>query len=73
MVPLGIEGNELVVKAYCKITPQEKVRIIEAIMQQKVGANAKHLKQFTEFQKAKEQDQAEGNQEARFILVKKQG
>ena len=49
LAPLGIEGNEPAIKAYCKITPEEKQIIIEAILQQKVGANAKNFKQFVSF------------------------
>ena len=53
MVPLGVEGNEPAAKAYCKVTAHEKAAMVEAILQQKVGANARNLKQFSELQKAK--------------------
>ena len=49
LAPLGIEGNEPAAKAYCKVTPQEGDRIIEAILKQKVGANAKNLKQYADY------------------------
>ena len=71
MAPLGVEANEPAVKAYCKISSQEKATMIEAILQQKVGANAKNFKQFAEFQRAKEQDQRDGIQEVRNMLVRK--
>ena len=53
LAPLGIEGNEPAVKAYCKITSQEKATIIEAIMQQKVGANATTSSSSPSFKKPK--------------------
>ena len=71
MAPLGIQGNEPAAKAYCKVTPQERATITEAILQQKVGANAKKTKQYAEFREAKEQDQINGNQETRVMLVRK--
>ena len=42
-------GNEPASKAYCKVTPHEEATIIEAILQQKVGANAKNFKQYAEY------------------------
>ena len=49
LAPLGVEGNEPAIKAYCKTTPKEQQAIIEAILQQKVGVNAKSLKQYAEY------------------------
>ena len=71
LAPLGIEGNEPAAKAYCKVTPQEGDRIIEAILKQKVGANAKNLKQYADYKERKKQDLTDGNQDHMLMLVKK--
>ena len=73
LAPLGIQGKEAAAKAYCycKVTPQERSTITEAILQQKVGANAKQIKQYAEYREAKEQDQINGNQETMVMLVRK--
>ena len=68
LAPLGIEENEPAATAYCKVTPEEEATIIEAILQQKVGANAKNFKQYADFQEAKKQDLTDGNHENMSLL-----
>ena len=45
---LGIIGNQPAMAAMCKLDQHEKLVIAEAILQQKVGANAKAAKQYHE-------------------------
>ena len=44
----GINANQLAMAAMCKLDQHEKQVIAEAILQQKVGANAKAAKQYHE-------------------------
>lgn len=45
--------------------------IIVAILQQKVGANAKGSKQYAEFRKKRDEDEQSGTQEVTTMLVRR--
>jgi hypothetical protein len=57
LAPLGIEGNQPAVAAYCEVTKEEDDTITKAILQQKVGANPKAMKAHNEL---KEEQNGQG-------------
>ena len=60
LAPLGITGNQPAIAAFCKIDEMERRTIIEAILQQKVGANPKLQKAHIEFRGRIEKSKEEG-------------
>ena len=47
---LGIAGNQPAIAGYCRIQAREQQQIVQAIVQQKIGANPKAIKAHKEFQ-----------------------
>ena len=60
LAPLGITGNQPAIAAFCKIDMMEKKTTIEAILQQKIGANPKTQKAHSEFKERIEKSKEEG-------------
>ena len=69
LAPLGITGHQPAVAALCKTSEAEQQSIAEAILKQKVGANATTAKHFKAFQ-AERNQLPEGERAAKKILVK---
>jgi predicted metal-binding protein len=58
LAKLGATGHQPAFAAYCKTNLEEKQAVTEAILGQKVGANVKAMKNYTEFrQRAREAEQ----------------
>jgi len=53
---LGINGHQPAIAAYCKMTGNEKEKVADAIMQQKVANNPKAEKQLAEHRERRKQD-----------------
>ena len=69
---LGITGNQPAIAALCKFEPHEKLKIAEAILQQKVGANAKSAKLYLEHaerEKRRGEEQEEGTILLRYARI----
>ena len=58
----GANGHQAAVGALCDISKEEEAKIIESILKQKVGGNAKNMKAYQEFKKEKDEQarKAEG-------------
>ena len=54
---LGISGHQPAIAAYCKMTRDEKGKVTDAIMKQKVANNPKAEKQLAEHRERSKQDQ----------------
>ena len=54
---LGIMGHQPAIAAYCKMTKEEKEKVTDAIMKQKVANNPKAEKQLAEHRERSKQDQ----------------
>ena len=55
MVPLGIHGNQPAIAVYCQTTEEEQGRLVEAFLQQKIGATSKMLKMIREYKDQRQQ------------------
>ena len=49
LVPLGIHGNQPAIAVYCQTTEEEQGRLVEALLQQKIGATSIMLKKIREY------------------------
>ena len=58
----GVNGHQAAVGALCDISKEEEAKIIESILKQKVGGNAKNMKAYQESKKEKDEQarKAEG-------------
>ena len=65
LAKLGVEGHQPVVAAYVKMSKEEKDNIVENIIMQKAGSNAKNIKGYQEFveRRNKEERMQEGERE----------
>ena len=55
LVPLGIHGNLPAIAAYCQTTEEEQGKILEALLQQKMGAASKTFKKVQEYKDQRQQ------------------